>query len=294
MEVVTYKGAYLNMSYNNLADTTLVKKKHVDLDPINKRIKVYEMPDEIEQFMEELDDLAVEMNCDKIIFYVKSGSNEETLIQDILFHTLNYEGEIEGFFKGETTRVYAKYLNPARNNKSEENVISIVKNMDFSLKNRNNKLPDGYTIRWATEEDADEMAELYNAIFSKYPTPINEPTYIAKLMKNEVYFSLIFHDDELVSACSADILMDYNAAEFTDCATRPSHRGKGLLSYQYPFLEGKMKECGVHTMFSYTRAISMGMNIIVAQHGFTYGGCMIQNSWIGNGLEDMNIWYKVL
>ncbi|WP_052158861.1 putative beta-lysine N-acetyltransferase [Halobacillus sp. BBL2006] len=275
-----------------LSASTLVEKKYFDVEPISRRIKVYELPEDMsEDRMRELKTAASEMDCDKLIFYVKSGSEEEAVVQDLNCY---YEAEIKGFFRGEDAKIYANYLDPSRNHADTENVISHVEEMDFTDKMKREKLHDNYTIIWGQEKHAEEMAAFYKGVFSKYPTPIHDPDYIVKMMRDHVHFSLIYSGDELVSACSADIFSEYEAAEFTDCATSPAHRGKGLLSYQYPLLENKMKELGIQTMFSYTRAISMGMNIVAAQQGFTYGGCMVRNSMIGTGLEDMNIWYKTL
>ncbi|MGP4070530.1 putative beta-lysine N-acetyltransferase [Halobacillus sp. B29] len=274
-----------------LSAGTLMEKSYFDVELVSRRVKVYDLPDDVSGFIKELTQAAYKKDCDKLIFYVKTGSKEEA---DLQAHSCKIEGEIKGFFRGDDTRVYAKYLNPAREKKKEGNVIDYVKQLNHTSTAKTKKLMDGYTMKWGREENAEEMAELYQTAFAKYPTPIHNPEYIVDMMKDHVHFALIFKGEKLVSACSADVFPEYKAAEFTDCATLPEHRGKGLLSHQYPFLEEKAKELGINTMFSYTRATSMGMNIVAAQQGFTYGGCMIQNSWIGTGLEDMNIWYKIL
>lgn len=280
------------MSKVDLSVQTLLENDDVHLEPVNKRIKVYKLPDLITE--EELDDLsqtALDNDCDKIIFYVRADQKETSIAEE---HSFIYEGEIQGFFQGEDALIYARYLNPDRGRAGTGNVIPRLKELNIQEQTGGRPLPEGYDIRWAEEQDAEEMAELYREVFPKYPTPIHDPSYIKQLMKEDVYFSLIHDGHQLVSSCSADLFPEFNAAEFTDCATLPSHRGKGLLSCQYPHLEEKMKHLGVQTMFSYTRAASMGMNIVARQQGFTFGGCMIQNSMIGSGLEDMNIWYKAL
>ncbi|MYL28688.1 MULTISPECIES: putative beta-lysine N-acetyltransferase [Halobacillus] len=280
------------MSKVDLSVQTLLENDDVHLEPVNKRIKVYQLPDRVtEEEMEELSQTALENDCDKIIFYVRANQKETSIAEELSFI---YEGEIRGFFQGEDALIYARYLNPARSRAGTGNVIPRLKELDIVEQTGDKPLPEGYEIRWADEQDADEMAALYQEVFPKYPTPIHDPGYIRQLMREHVYFSLIHDRKQLVSSCSADLFPEFNAAEFTDCATLPSHRGKGLLSCQYPQLEGKMKQLGVQTMFSYTRAASMGMNIIAKQQGFTFGGCMIQNSMIGSGLEDMNIWFKAL
>ncbi|KGP70961.1 putative beta-lysine N-acetyltransferase [Pontibacillus yanchengensis] len=278
------------MGSNFQSASAIMERKYFDVEPINKRIKVYKLPEEMnEEHLEQLKTVAKEVACDKIIFYTRSNTEEESRVQRFGSH---FEGEIKGFLNGEDAKIYSFYIDPIRNQANPDNVISRIKELNLSKPTKRDGLEEGYTMIWGKEEHADEMASLYRSVFDHYPTPIGDPEFLIKMMRNDVHFSLIYCGEELVSACSADIFTDFNAAEFTDCATLPNQRGKGLLSYQYPFLEKRMKELGIRTMFSYTRAISMGMNIVAAQQGFTYGGCMVQNSMIGTGIEDMNIWYK--
>ncbi|WP_079477286.1 putative beta-lysine N-acetyltransferase [Halobacillus salinus] len=267
----------------------LMEKDYFHVEPISQRIKLYELPENMgQEQMKHLEEIAAERECDKIIAYVRAG--EETIVESLSFHL---EAEVKGLLNGEDAKVYAKFLNPKRNQPDPENVIQRVQEMDIKPKTLYS-LPEDYAMVWGTKHHAEEMADFYGTVFDTYPTPIDDPDYIKQMMDDHVHFSLIYYNDQLVSACSADIFTDLNAAEFTDCATSPHHRGKGLLSHQYPMLETKMKELGIQTMFTYTRAISMGMNIVTAQHGFTFGGCMVQNSMIGTGIEDMNMWYKKL
>lgn len=55
-----------------------------------------------------------------------------------------------------------------------------------------------------------------------------------------------------------------------------------------------MKEKGIPHLFSLTRAVSTGMNMVIAKLGFEYKGRLIQNSQISGDFEDMNIWVKEL
>jgi putative beta-lysine N-acetyltransferase len=265
--------------------------KAIDLDPHNRRIKVYQLPKENDFTMAQLalKELAKEHQCDKIIFYSKPEETkwvEET--------KCDHEGKIDGFFQGEDAYIYSIFLNPDRNQPidwaQEEKVMQIV--------NEDNKvaqevsLPAEYAMRSAVEEDAIEMAKLYGEVFETYPTPLDDPEFIKEMMNDHVSFTIVEHNGQLISACSADQFPQFNAAEMTDCATLPEHRGQGLLSQQFIHLEKKMEQKGVQTLFSYSRAVSVGMNLINARHGFTFGGRMIQNSNISGRFEDMNIWVK--
>ncbi|MDA8352528.1 MAG: hypothetical protein M0Z65_04930 [Firmicutes bacterium] len=146
----------------------------------------------------------------------------------------------------------------------------------------------------AVKADTPEMARLYDTIFETYPTPMNDPQYISDMMDRQVFFSIIRYRGRIVSACSADLLPTFNSAEITDCATLPQHRNQLLLSHQFSHQVQQMRQKKVQTLFCYARAVSAGMNLITARHGFTYGGRMVQNSQIAGRLECMNIWFKQL
>jgi putative beta-lysine N-acetyltransferase len=269
-------------------------EKHIDLDPRNRRMKVYRLPKEescFSRIKEILEEKAEANNCDKVIYYARK--NEKRKLEKEGCHL---EGLLKGFFEGEDAYIYASYLDPVRNKpvnpKEEKQVLEIVlkDNKDITKQ----QLPEKYTMRMAKKENAKEMAKLYDTVFATYPTPMNEAEFIIEMMENDVYFTVIEHQGCLVSACSADFFPQFNVAEMTDCATLPKYRGQGLLSYQFSFLEDKMIKKGVGTLFSYTRAVSVGMNMINSRHGYSFGGRMLQNSNISGRLEDMNIWYKII
>jgi putative beta-lysine N-acetyltransferase len=265
--------------------------KAIDLDPHNRRIKVYKMP-EAEMFpsaKKALEELAEQNDCDKIIFYSKE--HEKKCLEQI---QCGQEGKIDGFFQGEDAYIYSLFLNPIRNQslamEQEQKVMEIVKEDQKEVTEIS--LCSDFTMRSAQVQDAPRMARLYDEVFETYPTPINETDFIVEMMNSDVYFTIIEHDGELVSACSADVFPSFNAAEMTDCATLPEYRGNGLLSQQFLHLEKKMEKMGLQTLFSYSRAVSVGMNLINSRHGYSYGGRLIQNSNIAGQFEDMNIWVK--
>lgn len=265
--------------------------KAIDLDPHNRRIKVYQLPNEndFSTIQMALIDLAKENECDKLIFYAKPQEREW-----LEATKCDREGKIDGFFQGEDAHIYSFFLKSERNQPvdwaQEEKVMQIV-DQDNKIV-QEDSLPNEYIMRSATEEDAQEMAKLYGEVFETYPTALDDPNFIKEMMNDHVYFTIVEYNDKLISACSADLFPKFNAAEMTDCATLPEHRGQGLLSQQFIHLEKKMERQGVQTLFSYSRAVSIGMNLINARHGFAFGGRMIQNSNISGRFEDMNIWVK--
>ncbi|WLR51171.1 putative beta-lysine N-acetyltransferase [Bacillus tianshenii] len=267
-------------------------QKTISIEPVNRRIKIYQLPqaEELNEFMYYIRELGFQKECDKLIFYVKKP---ELAYLDSRFA---YEGCIKGFFNGVDAHIYSLFLDPDRNDVVETEKERFVMELVRETKewNEDTPLPKGYRMRWANEYDCEQMAELYDRVFASYPTPMNDPDFILTMMNSQVYFSVIERDGQIVSACSSDIMPDFNAAELTDCATLKEHRDKGLLSYQVFELERRMKRMKIHTMFSYSRSVSAGMNLVNARHGYVYGGRMISNSNISGSLENMNIWYKNL
>ena len=64
-------------------------------------------------------------------------------------------------------------------------------------------LPEGFELRPAKPEDAFSLAQLYKEVFTSYPTPIDQPEEIERAMEDEVYFSVVTHNEQIVSASSA-------------------------------------------------------------------------------------------
>ncbi|SMO76255.1 putative beta-lysine N-acetyltransferase [Melghirimyces algeriensis] len=263
----------------------------VDVEPISRRMKVYQLSDPVDRMIEKLKKVAYEEQCDKLLFYVKK--EEKDALKGKRFIP---EGYIDGFFQGEAAYIYSLFLDPKRNRpvdlKEEQRVMEVVKgNRKKAVKP---SLPDGYTMQNAQAKDAPEMAELYQQVFETYPTPMNDPQFIREMMNNQVFFTVVKYHGCIVSACSTDILPLFNCAEISDCVTLPEHRNLRLLSHQFSYQVKQMKQKGVQTLFCYARAVSAGMNLINSRHGFTYGGRMVQNSNIAGRLESMNIWFKNL
>lgn len=267
--------------------------KLIQVEPISQRIKVYQLPyQRMETTLKAIKSLAIRKKCDKLIFYVTDEERRRVQHPDLLF-----EGVIRGFFRGEDAYIYSLFLNPKRKRSSvrTQEKQAMKWGRPQSGTSRGTVLSESYVMRFPGEQDSYLMSELYRTVFRSYPTPMHDPRYVSRLLqKPNVHFTIVEHRGEVVSACSADILPSFQCAEMSDCATLPQHRGKGLLSYQFSYLINKMRKQGIYTLFSYSRVKSAAMNLINVKHEFTYGGCMIRNSNISGGLEDMNIWYKKL
>lgn len=143
----------------------------------------------------------------------------------------------------------------------------------------------------ASVGDAPAIASLLNETFADYPTPTT-PAYVAEQIVSGTPFRLVRDDGELVACASADLVRTAEAAELTDCATRPSHRGRGLMQSILTDLMGDVSALGYPTVFTLARARIPGVNLAFQRLGFVHRGRMVQSCRIGDGLEDMNIWSR--
>lgn len=228
---------------------------------------------------------------EKVSVYANEG--DANLLEDL---DLTLEGKIDGFFNGEDAFIYSHFINPDRRvshfREEQKQIIRMAQDKYSGIEKL--ELPKDFQLRNANSSDVVEMANVFTKVFKTYPTPMDEPSYIKKVMKEDTLFSLVVHGDRIVSIASADINPKYNNAEITDCATLPEYRGNGLLSYIISHLENRLEDKNVPNLFSLTRAQSVGMNHVIAKHAYEYRGTLVQNCNISGSFEDMNIWVKNL
>jgi beta-lysine N6-acetyltransferase len=263
-----------------------------EVDEFNSRIKLIQYSRyDVESLLKHLEELAKEKDIGKVMIY----ANPEDIS---FFEKLGFqrEGEISGFFQGNPACILSRFLEEDRAHKKDEEkkdqIVEMAEQAE-TIKERP-RLDPKYQLRHAVKEDAEALAELYQLVFETYPTPIHDPDFIRRCMDQDVYFTVVTEGDQIVSSASADVFPHFQCAEITDCATHPDHRGNGLLSAIIYDLELRMKEKGIPHLFSLTRAVSTGMNMVIAKLGFEYKGRLIQNSQISGDFEDMNIWVKEL
>lgn len=156
------------------------------------------------------------------------------------------------------------------------------------------EIPPEYKLKKLIDTDADELAKLYKEVFSIYPTPLDRPSYIRQTMKEGTIYYGFEHQGQIVSAASAEVNLFYRNAELTDCATLKDHRKYGLMKHLLIQLEKELRSSGVFCAYSIARSLSYGMNAALKQLGYTYRGRFINNCYIYDKLEDMNIWVRNL
>jgi putative beta-lysine N-acetyltransferase len=152
----------------------------------------------------------------------------------------------------------------------------------------------GVVTERAVAEDAAVIAELIGGTFDHYPTPSDDPAYIAQAIERGVPFRMVRDGGDVVACACADLVVEARTAELTDCATRPDARGRGYLQAILADLMGDLEALDYPTAFTLARATVPGVNIAFMRLGFALRGRMSQSCRIGTGLEDMNVWSRAL
>jgi beta-lysine N6-acetyltransferase len=263
----------------------------VFLDHFNRRIRVDDYRGHIGYMIQYCVKLTKQHKAEKLIFKVRREH-----ARSFLEHGFLPEGEIDGYFLGADCLFFSKFYTSGRKSASywmeEDNIIEDIAMLKREV--QTDSPPPGYQLKKLSEEDSVKLSALYNKVFSVYPTPMNDPDYIKKTMKEgTVYFGFGYRD-EIVSAASAEINSFYKNAELTDCATLTEHRKYGLLKLLLLQLEKELKENSIFCSYSLARALSFGMNAALHQLGYSYRGRLANNCLIFDKLEDMNIWVKNL
>lgn len=146
----------------------------------------------------------------------------------------------------------------------------------------------------ANPGDGEAIAQLINDTFAHYPTPSGVSDYIEQHIEEGTPFRMVREQGEVIACASADLVPEALTAELTDCATRPEHRGRGLMQAILGDLILDLTQLGYPTAFTLARARVPGVNLAFQRLGFELRGRMTQSCRIGTGLEDMNVWSRRL
>ncbi|WP_059351029.1 putative beta-lysine N-acetyltransferase [Bacillus coahuilensis] len=258
-------------------------------DPYNKRIRVDTYSNSLSELFPTLLTKASKINADKII--VKARTDQ---VKDCLRLGFNNEGIINNYFNGEDAWFFSYFLTRERRESHfhiEE--TTILRDLDTVHAKPISSLPTQYQIRKATLSDSSSLAVLYQNTFPIYPVPIHHERYISESMKDTVYYCIEIEGD-MISAASAEINRVDRNAEITDCATLKKYRSLGLLKNIMNELEEELKGMNIPVVYSLARALSLGMNKSLKQLGYEYQGKLVNNCYIYDKLESMNIWSKSL
>lgn len=204
------------------------------------------------------------------------------------------EAVMPGFYAGEADcAVMGFALDADREDLRDAAAVARVEQILEAKRGTRARGGDVDTLR-ATVGDAEDIAALIAETFDHYPTPSGHPGYIADAIAAGTPFRLVREGGDVIACASADLVPDAMTAELTDCATRPEHRGRGLMRAILLDLMGDLEAMSYPTAFTLARAVEPGINVAFQRLGFTLRGRMVRSCRIGDGLEDMNVWSRHL
>jgi beta-lysine N6-acetyltransferase len=280
---------------NQNASTIYIEESNfyleVYLDPFNKRIRVDDYRGNTYLVLEKAEELARLHQAEKLIMKVRK---EDTLY--IYERGLQPEAVVDRYFLGSDAHFFSKFYSVERKKNdhwiTEDGMIHSIYQLDTAIGKP--FPPKEYELKKANEECAKELSGLYRQVFQIYPTPLHDPEYVKKTMKEGTVYYVYFYQGKIVSAASAEVNAFYKNAELTDCATLTDHRKYGLMKIILRELEGELKRQGIYCAYSIARSLSFGMNAVLFQLGYKYRGRLMNNCYIYDKLENMNMWVKNL
>ncbi|KIL35506.1 beta-lysine acetyltransferase [Cohnella kolymensis] len=278
-----------NAYYTNRIEKEDDFEAYLCVDYFNKRLRVDDYRGDLHSLCLRISEIAKENALTKI--FIKSRENDW---QTLLSKGYMLEGIYKGYFNGSDAFCMALYFDLERRTSDywmeEDRILNDV--LLLPLKRERTPVPENFTLRLASEQDAGQLASLYKAVFQTYPTPMTNPSYIEKVMREGTIFYLFEVSGVTVSAASVEMNTVYGNAEITDCATLPAFRKHGLLRLLIHALEDNLLERNITCGYSLARALSFGMNAALFQLGYRYYGRLTKNCEIYDKFEDMNLWVK--
>ncbi|MED3563658.1 GNAT family N-acetyltransferase, partial [Bacillus xiapuensis] len=209
------------------ASTIIIEENNfylnVYVDPFNKRIRVDDYRGNTSLVLKQAEELVYQHNAEKLII---KGRLEDLRF----FYEMGLQPEVilDGYFLGSDAYFFSKfYTNDRKKNEhwlKEDEIIQNIYQLDKSVEK--SYPPKEYELKKADESCAEQLSTLYRQVFEIYPTPLHDPEYVKKTMKEGTVYYVFFHDGKIVSAASAEMNLFYKNAELTDCATLPEYRGK--------------------------------------------------------------------
>lgn len=198
-----------------------------------------------------------------------------------------YDGELDGVFLG-------RYYDPERRKVEPGHFDTLCVMMSTIGRDDPRPLSESLQARKCTADDALKMAVLYSEVFQRYPFPIHEADYLRSTMDENIEYFGIWEDENLVALSSAEKDEEYSNVEMTDFAVSPDYRGLGLGLLLLNQMDAAMTERGIKTAYTIARMRSKGMNATFLKAGYRFSGTLFRNTFISEGLESMNVYYKKL
>ncbi|MDP4083571.1 MAG: putative beta-lysine N-acetyltransferase [Bacillota bacterium] len=280
---------------NEIASTITIRENNcyldVYMDPFNRRLRLDDYRGNMWAIIQRLEEFAHKHHVEKAIV---KGRQED------LFYFLEKgflpEAIVDKYFLGSNAYFLSKFYAIERKKSDqwikEDGILDSINKL--SLSSESIFPPKEYVLSKVDESHASELSALYDKIFPVYPTPLRDPEYVKKTIKNGTIYYAFFYKGGMISVASAEINNFYKNAELTDCATIFEHRKHGLMKFILQELEKDLRLKGIFCSYSIARAQSFGMNAVLFQLGYRYRGRFMNNCFIYEKLENMNMWVKNL
>jgi len=268
---------------------TKIERTKAFVDLTSKRLKILDLDAISPQSLKRIVRFASRLHLGKVICNCDIEALETFINADFI-----QEGKIDGYFKGKDAYCMSYFINSDRkicSNFAHKNLLvkQCLNEQNTYVSNKNNSI---YEIKIATENDINEIVNLFSTVFLTYPTPIYNRDFLKQTMNDNILYKVAVFDGKIVSVASADMDKENLNAEITDCATLPAYRGNGILANIIHSLELDLKNKGFLTLYSLCRAINPSINFILSKQSYNFTGRMVNNCNICGTFEDMNIWVK--
>jgi beta-lysine N6-acetyltransferase len=271
-----------------MSSINLFSKIHHDKD--NDRIYLtYLDPRDFPTIVHAVESLADENSYSKI--FAKVPAKYSSLFFLAGFKT---EAFIPKFFKGQEDVLFlSKFKDNQRSVPEHQAMMDFQNLVTQPIPSFNHSLAKQYSLRPLSVNDIPQMIEVFKQVFDSYPFPIFDPIFLRSEMDQQstLYFGT-FYENHLVAISSAEMDTYAQAAEMTDFAVLPAHRGKSLATIMLSYMESSLKNTGTQTFFTIARLLSYSMNKAFHRSGYKYSGTLIKNTQISGKIESMNVWYK--
>lgn len=202
------------------------------------------------------------------------------------------------FYRGEEDAVFMAYfLRDVRAWEKDAREYERVLQLALDKAKASAYVPDPNALlqfRLCDESDAGAMADIFRRVFTSYPFPVDDPDYLRETMRGKVKYFGIESEGRLCALSSAEHDDFSLNSEMSDFATLPEFRGKSLAYQLLDIMEDAMKKEGILCAYTIARAISPGMNITFARHGYRWDGRLKNSTNISGAAESMNVWSKML
>lgn len=225
---------------------------------------------------------------EKIIFPAREEHYRE--LKELGF---NLEGRIDGFFNGSTAYFLTAYPDQRRAcSAGLPGYLEQIRNILERSQKNPAPLPPEYGYCTPSNRDIPALTGIFKQVFATYPSPVDQPDYLAAVLGKTALFKAVKKGCQIVSVAAAEVNWANANAEITNCATLPDCRGAGFMLGLIDELEKECWDRGINCLYSLARASSYGMNLVFHRLGYRFRGTLINNCNISGGYEDMNIWVK--